>query len=685
MKIVFGFKFEDENTLKKIGEIFKDNGIDAQLIQKNLKGSIEEYLFSNSDVDVLIFDEYIESTKPYQPEEITHLVDLYENVMFIPVINESHKGDTYIRQLYNTGVMNAVYSGTPVDEYAGLIKNPRKRLAAKLYYGISSEEEISERERNNIPRLVEYVKQKSGTDDSLVEAVAYIRKRISDTDFAVFCDRLPDNYISVLWDRGLYTAFIGHRITNDKKKPAVNINIGGISIKGQDKEKIVYREVGNEIIAVISPRRKSGSTFVAVNLAKQIADLTGLVTGYVHLPDGGRTYSTLNLKKHIPGFISCLQEIMDDKVMSRNVNVTGRVSVICENPDKDVLDGWDYTHTTRVLYQSPNPAVLDIGAEKPEKAVVTECTSVVVVIDDGCGIDELVKFRNDVISEFAQNTKVYYVFNRFADEALMGELEQYVDGTGSCFAIKECRVKPNRLFVDEHELAALAKQMGYDEGASGTNVVSAIAGKIKETMRRFSEKRPVNISTVEIAVGSVARGSGCTHTAVMIASLLARRYRVAYLAADDSGHIACLDEQIDREIIAGDIKGFPHAGVDYYHDVAYAEFASQVKDRYDFIVVDYGINVDREEYLRAGKRIVTMAVADYRMKEIDGFREDVLERIDRGGSVMLCVPFKSNRELAQVRKLCRGNTVYAVPFCSNPFYPDAQAREFVERIVGIRL
>ena len=685
MKIVLGFKFEDENTLKKIGEIFKDNGIDAQLIQKNLKGSIEEYLFSNSDVDVLIFDEYIESTKPYQPEEITHLVDLYENVMFIPVINESHKGDTYIRQLYNTGVMNAVYSGTPVDEYAGLIKNPRKRLAAKLYYGISSEEEISERERNNIPRLVEYVKQKSGTDDSLVEAVAYIRKRISDTDFAVFCDRLPDNYISVLLDRGLYTAFIGHRITSDKKKPAVNINIGGISIKGQDKEKIVYREVGNEIIAVISPRRKSGSTFVAVNLAKQIADLTGLVTGYVHLPDGGRTYSALNLKKHIPGFISCLQEIMDDKVMSSNVNVTGRVSVICENPDKDVLDGWDYTHTTRVLYQSPNPAVLDIGAEKPEKAVVTECTSVVVVIDDGCGIDELVKFRNDVISEFAQNTKVYYVFNRFADEALMGELEQYVDGTGSCFAIKECRVKPNRLFVDEHELAALAKQMGYDEGASGTNVVSAIAGKIKETMRRFSEKRPVNISTVEIAVGSVARGSGCTHTAVMIASLLARRYRVAYLAADDSGHIACLDEQIDREIIAGDIKGFPHAGVDYYHDVAYAEFASQVKDRYDFIVVDYGINVDREEYLRAGKRIVTMAVADYRMKEIDGFREDVLERIDRGGSVMLCVPFKSNRELAQVRKLCRGNTVYAVPFCSNPFYPDAQAREFVERIVGIRL
>lgn len=36
---------------------------------------------------------------------------------------------------------------------------------------------------------------------------------------------------------------------------------------------------------------------------------------------------------------------------------------------------------------------------------------------------------------------------------------------------------------------------------------------------------------------------------------------------------------------------------------------------------------------------------------------------------------KNNKELAAVRRLCNGNTVYAVPFCSNPFYPDAQANK----------
>ena len=41
MKIIFGFKFEAEDTLHRISEAFSNKGIDAELVQRNLKSSVK--------------------------------------------------------------------------------------------------------------------------------------------------------------------------------------------------------------------------------------------------------------------------------------------------------------------------------------------------------------------------------------------------------------------------------------------------------------------------------------------------------------------------------------------------------------------------------------------------------------------------------------------------------------------
>lgn len=684
MEIVFGFKFENDDTIRNIETAFKNKGIDARITQLNLKSSVEQHLFSHPDTDVIVIDEYLESTRPYSGEDLLRLVEMNEHVIVIPVIDESHKGDDYVIRLHNMGIFNGVYSNVDIDVIAELILNPRTRVNAKIYYGISSENSIAENERTNIPRLIGYLESMEDDETKIIDVIEYVRKRLSDTDFALFCERLQDKHIEIMWEHGMYTGFIGHRIDSKKKPPVLKVNIGNMSLGGRDK--IVYKEIGNDITAVISPKRKSGCTFISINLAKAVADATGNVSGYLHLPDGGRTYTVLNLKKHIPVYKSSLQEIKDSLVMTPQANVLSRVSIICENPETDVLDDWDMTDTFRVMYQSPNSTILDLGFfEASDLKMLSECGKVVVVIDDSCSLDELVAFRNNILSVLPDNVKLYFVFNRFANENEQKVLREYVEGSGQCFILGQCREGKNHLYSGDSQFSQLAQLIGYDDGHKPNPVVS-LAGKLKSAIKSMTEQKVMNVATVEVAVGAVNRGAGCTHTAMMIASVLARRYKVAFLDATGSGHIACLDELIPKEVIAGTIKGFPYAGVDFYHDVKYGEFASQIKDRYDFVVVDYGTEIEHEEYQRAGKRVVVMSVSDYRMKEIDDYAANVLGRIDKGGAISIVVPFKNNRELAMVRKLCHGNTVYAVPFCSNPCDVTEQpVKDFTGKIVGIRI
>lgn len=684
MKIIIGFKFENEDTINNIERIFKDNGIEASCVQKNLKSSVEKQLYTNPDTDVVIIDEYLESVNPYSADDILRLVEMNEKVLIIPVIGDNHKGDEYVVKLHNMGIFNAVYSNIDIEAIAELILKPRSRVAAKLYYGISSEDSISDSERTNIPRLIRYVESMGDNKDKIIEVVEYVRKRLSDTDFALFCDRLSDRHVEILSEQGLYAEFIGHRIERKKKIVVKNLNIGKIPLAGKEKEKVIYREVGNDVIAVVSPKRKSGSTFVAINMARAISDAIGLVTGFLHLPDGGRTFTALNLKKHIPDYKSCLQEVSDNLSMTEISNVVSRVSIICENPDTDVLDEWDPTDSLRAIYQAPSPTVLDLGpVGSADLKILMECKKVIVVINDRCSLDELVAFRNNVLSKLKDNMMIYFVFNRFEGSGQKA-LEEYVDTTGQCFLLHQCKNRKGHLYCNDAQFSELATLMGYDNGHK-KSPVAGIAGKFKNVIKRMAEPRVINVATVEIAVGSMNHGAGCTHTAMMIAVILAKKYKVAFLDTTTNGQIACLDEQVSKKVVTGSINGFPYAGVDFYHDITYAEFASQMKDKYDFVVVDYSNDIDRDEYLRAGKRIAVMSVADYRMREIDEFKMNTLERIDKGCSVVLCVPFKGNKELAGVRKLCSGNTVCAIPFCSNPFYPNMQVREFVERLVGIRL
>ena len=118
MEIVFGFKFENDDTIRNIETAFKNKGIDARITQLNLKSSVEQHLFSHPDTDVIVIDEYLESTRPYSGEDLLRLVEMNEHVIVIPVIDESHKGDDYVIRLHNMGIFNGVYSNVDIDVIA---------------------------------------------------------------------------------------------------------------------------------------------------------------------------------------------------------------------------------------------------------------------------------------------------------------------------------------------------------------------------------------------------------------------------------------------------------------------------------------------------------------------------------------------------------------------------------------
>ena len=129
------------------------------------------------------------------------------------------------------------------------------------------------------------------------------------------------------------------------------------------KEKTQYVTV-SDAIGVISFTRDAGTTLVALNLARELADVDGLKPSFIQLPNtSSDAYARLGFSKHFgSGFVNHFVDVMADGVMPSDENTYCKVGFIVENPLVGDYSDWDDNATLRLLNGASSPKIIDFGS-----------------------------------------------------------------------------------------------------------------------------------------------------------------------------------------------------------------------------------------------------------------------------------------------------------------------------------
>ncbi|TCO53192.1 hypothetical protein, partial [Caldanaerobacter subterraneus] len=190
--------------------------------------------------------------------------------------------------------------------------------------------------------------------------------------------------------------------------------------------------------------------------------------------------------------------------------------------------------------------------------------------------------------------------------------------------------------------------------------------------RVIIEERPAGVVT--IAVSATAHGIGCTHTALSIASFLARL-----------GHSAAVIEDSQRPVFSflcsvlkakeGKVEGsYAVHGIDIFPDESrddgnwsYDMLLKKIKaGQYEYVVRDLGVldSARKREMYRADTAFVVASAARWRWHEI-------IDRIDSDIDIIFPLALQSDVEEISFYAGIKGT---ALPYCPNPF---AKENDFI--------
>lgn len=627
-KILLGLGLSDE-VLEGVINALNQAGvkIDAHTIgdNKRTKEAVMKVLMNGScEYSVAIISQALQISSPFSYEDFDNIRTENEHTLIIPIIADSFKGTEYMRKLEAAGITGAVFEkDADMKTIAEVIKNHgRSRKLAKVYYDIEKNAKISDAVNENI---------------------------------------------TIMLDEA-----------NNKQKEVFN---------NRAADTASFSEV-KDIIAVLGLTKEAGSTMIALNLSKAIAQL-GITATMIQLPNtGSDIYDSLSFAKVFSSdYISHISDIASNKMISMDVNKYQGINFIAPNPHTDlwVEDIWGNEQTYRLLLSVAGTKILDCGSYYESDGVMDVlmyCKHILVVIDASYTLteDDFSFVKN--LRRNSPDIDISFVINKCRDE---------------CMHIKELLKNEKNLtlpMVNNEVLERSGADIIVPSYGNGFEKLSELIGlgrveinpshaKVKkpgkkrisiDMHKRVHEK--VNMTTVEIGFGGVVRGVGVTHTALMTAYLLSKKYRVAVVEqnqpydnarAGTEHAFANIYRMInpDSYVNSNVVPRFRYKGMDFYPYCNYTQFCARFRDDYDFVIVDFGDEMADKNFFRMGKRIVVASGSDWKIHELKRYVNEVAIKNNLENSINYLIPFIPSGKLGQIRKICQAGGsmpgVYSVP------------------------
>jgi len=177
-------------------------------------------------------------------------------------------------------------------------------------------------------------------------------------------------------------------------------------------------------------------------------------------------------------------------------------------------------------------------------------------------------------------------------------------------------------------------------------------------------------------------GSGVTHTLITIANYLSRNNKVAYVEMNDSYAIKSLGEVTNR-LISGK-NYFTHQKVDYYWDVDFSSFINLNKNRYEYLLVDFGVYhnlMNFDYFLLSDIKLCTISGIDWKIVNSKK-TYDYLSKIDVLHKWIYLVPFIDKKYLRELNGYIK-NEITTIPYNVNPFKPEKNVIEKLDKLLHL--
>lgn len=200
-KIIVGF--DNESILLKIKEEMKKFGeTDTLFTIKTSKLAVLDAIENENPTACLIMESI--GFEHWTLNEIAEIKDNH-NIHIVPIISSEYKGTASVQLLYLSGITSAVLKNPKksikASEVAKLLLTPRTLKDARIYYGISTLEDVKEQPEKLSDEELE--KYKMALRDSSLGATIGQRflkmvERLTSKQTQYFIDSLPQNDLTTL-------------------------------------------------------------------------------------------------------------------------------------------------------------------------------------------------------------------------------------------------------------------------------------------------------------------------------------------------------------------------------------------------------------------------------------------------------------------------------------------------------
>lgn len=675
INLLLGYKC-DEETRNEIIDCLKDYGVHVNKCKHlYLKRSLITELSEDKDsYDVLLTQQNLDNSGPFNEQDLDLIASINSKIQIIMIFDDKYKGTKIMQSACNAGIYDSIFMcDASLENIAELINKKRDRMQCKLYYGIQSESLVNMTENKSVfdeQNIYEYMCR--DTSEHVEDKIAKLNENISDDILRELFSKLPQVIKNEIVATR-YAYLLSNELFNESeqlpqnKKRVVKEKLVEKE-KIIEKEKIVYRDriiKNNEVIGICGVTEGAGSTFIALNLARQLA-ATGVEPTLLQLPG---TYSdlfnSLNFMQVFgDNYISQMQIINDGGNLHGEKNVFEGINFVVTNPIVDNLDNWDLTKTYKLITELEAPIIIDFGCncEVGNCELLGSLKHIVAVIDNTIynSIGDIRYFKTVVRGTKAE---LGYVINKF-NESDRENYAQVIGLMDNEYPYVRVPYFQNALNNSENlkQLSMLLNIAGFKD-ENNQDFDGSIRPIMKHRDSSMNEKLSPDV-VIEIGVGGVCQGVGTTHTAIMVAQCLSKKYRVALFEHNNSGQFSNIGNYLNANKIVGN-KQFTYAGVDVYYNCRYLDFILQCRDYYDFIVVDFGIDFKCEDFYRMNKKIIVASASPFKVMELCRYVEK--ETHDPMHTFIYAIPFYNGNQINDLRKVCGGSKVIAVPVCVDPF------------------
>ena len=284
-----------------------------------------------------------------------------------------------------------------------------------------------------------------------------------------------------------------------------------------------------------------------------------------------------------------------------------------------------------------------------------------------------------------------------------GKIENFEELTGfeSCFTLNSVNFNngdSDLNGIKDTSVAALPELIGYKPAEP---VISPVISKdtsnkedVKEVksllfsfrknknkgkIRAVTPKKKTSDFTIEIGIAAVSRGVGCTHFAMQLAHYLSKNHKVAiveqnrpYVGNFERGNNAFAN--IYRTIFPKkNFNGlltqmFSYNGIDFFPFCDYTKFVTGFRDNYDYVIVDFGSEVD-SNFFKMNQRIVVASGSEWKLPELDNFLTNVAFKNNIVTNISYVFPMLPASRLGEMAKRCSSVggkasiKAYSTPLC----------------------